>query len=127
MTEVLPTLKKLERRQQDMVLTYEDEAEYTVSTTCVCMPVPSALMRNEDDAAEPSSNQEASCEASPHVGKYALAFEWIQGCSSGIYRFERIYDLAIVGTPTAANLTFTAHGRNAFLAGRLTTLLMKGA
>jgi DUF971 family protein len=28
------------------------------------------------------------------VGKYALAFEWNQGCSSGIYRFERIWALA---------------------------------
>ena len=28
------------------------------------------------------------------VGKYALAFDWKNGCSSGIYRFERIWALA---------------------------------
>ena len=31
MSDVLPTLKKLERRQQDMVLTYDDASEYTVT------------------------------------------------------------------------------------------------
>ena len=41
MTEVLPTLKKLERRQQDMVLTYEDETEYTVSYDCLLYTSPS--------------------------------------------------------------------------------------
>ena len=28
------------------------------------------------------------------IGKYALAFDWTHGCSSGIYRFERIWALA---------------------------------
>ncbi|GIR76673.1 MAG: hypothetical protein CM15mP78_13720 [Candidatus Poseidoniales archaeon] len=31
MTDVLPVLKKLERRAQDMVLTYDDASEYTVT------------------------------------------------------------------------------------------------
>tara|TARA_Y100000766_G_scaffold99682_2_gene85053 strand:+ start:155 stop:508 length:354 start_codon:yes stop_codon:yes gene_type:complete len=101
MTEVLPTLKKLERRQQDMVLTYEEEAEYTVSYDDLRFACPCAKcspMRNEDDSSRSLRRQiEALPAEKPTVrtvGKYALAFEWIQGCSSGIYRFERIYDLA---------------------------------
>lgn len=101
MTEVLPTLKKLERRQQDMVLTYENETEYTVSYDDLRFSCPCAKcspMRNEDDSSRSLRRQVEALPAEKPtvrtVGKYALAFEWIQGCSSGIYRFERIYDLA---------------------------------
>ena len=31
MPDTLPTLKKLERRTQDMVLTYDDDSQYTVT------------------------------------------------------------------------------------------------
>ena len=52
MSDVLPTLKKLERRQQDMVLTYDDASEYTVSYDDLRHACPCAKcspMRNEDD------------------------------------------------------------------------------
>ena len=98
MTEVLPTLKKLERRAQDMVLTYDNGSDYTVTYDDVRHACPCAKcspMRNEDDTSRTLRRQiEALPSEKPTVrtvGKYALAFEWKQGCSSGIYRFERIY------------------------------------
>ena len=101
MTEVLPTLKRLERRAQDMVLTYEDETSFTVTYDDLRHACPCAKcspMRNEDDTSRTLRRQiEALPAEKPTVrtvGKYALSFEWAQGCSSGIYRFERIYDLA---------------------------------
>lgn len=101
MSEILPSLKKLERRQQDMVLTYENADEFTVSYDDLRFACPCAKcspMRNQDDSSRSLRRQiEALPAEKPTVrtiGKYALAFQWIQGCSSGIYRFERIYDLA---------------------------------
>ena len=52
MTDVLPVLKKLERRAQDMVLTYDDASEYTVTYDDLRHACPCAKcspMRNEDD------------------------------------------------------------------------------
>jgi len=97
----LPTLKRLERQQQDMVLTYDDDSEYTVSYDDLRHACPCAKcspMRNADETSRTLRRQvEALPSEKPTVrtvGKYALAFEWKQGCSSGIFRFERIYDLA---------------------------------
>ena len=101
MSEILPTLKKLERRPQDMVLTYDNGSEFTVSYDDLRHACPCAKcspMRNEDETSRTLRRQiEALPAEKPSVrtvGKYALAFDWQQGCSSGIYRFERMYDLA---------------------------------
>jgi len=101
MSEPLPTLKKLERRTSDMVLTYDDDSTFTVSYDDVrhaCPCAKGAPMRNEDDTSRTLRRQVEALPAEKPtvktVGKYALSFEWQQGCSSGIYRFERIYDLA---------------------------------
>ncbi|MBL6732977.1 MAG: DUF971 domain-containing protein [Candidatus Poseidonia sp.] len=106
MAEPLPTLKKLERRTQDMVLTYDDGNTYTVTYddlrhACPCAKC--APMRNEDDTSRTLRRQiEALPAEKPTVrtvGKYAISFEWLQGCSSGIYRFERLHDLALRRDP----------------------------
>tara|TARA_Y200000002_G_C22624211_1_gene639545 strand:- start:1017 stop:1370 length:354 start_codon:yes stop_codon:yes gene_type:complete len=101
MGDVLPVLKKLERLQQEMVLTYDNEANFTVSYDDLRHACPCAKcspLRNEDDSSRVLRRQiEALPAEKPTVrtvGKYALAFEWQKGCSAGIYRFERLYDLA---------------------------------
>ena len=101
MSDTLPTLKKLERKAQAMELTYDDETSYTVSYDDLRHACPCAKcspMRNEDETSRTLRRQiEALPAEKPTVrtvGKYALAFEWQQGCSSGIYRFERIWALA---------------------------------
>ena len=106
MTDVLPALKKLERRQQDMVLTYEDDTTYTVTYDDLRHACPCAKcspMRNEDDSSRTLRRQiEALPAERPTVrtvGKYALACDWQQGWSSGIYRFERLHDLALRRDP----------------------------
>ena len=53
MAETLPTLKKLERRKQDMILTYDDETTYTVTYDDLRYACPCAKcspLRNEDDS-----------------------------------------------------------------------------
>ncbi|MDP6199641.1 MAG: DUF971 domain-containing protein [Candidatus Poseidonia sp.] len=101
MSDTLPMLKKLERKAQAMELTYDDDTTYTVSYDDLRHACPCAKcspMRNEDESSRMLRRQiEALPAEKPTVrtvGKYALAFEWQQGCSSGIYRFERIHDLA---------------------------------
>jgi DUF971 family protein len=105
-SEVLPTLKKLERRVNDMVLSYDDETSYTVlyddlRHACPCAKC--SPMRNEEDTSRTLRRQVEALPAEKPtvrtVGKYALSFEWQHGCSSGIYRFERIYDLALRRDP----------------------------
>jgi DUF971 family protein len=105
-TETLPTMTKLERRAQDMALTYDDGTTHTVAYddlrhACPCAKC--APMRNEDNTSRTLRRQiEALPAEKPQVrtvGNYALAFEWQQGCSSGIFRFERIYDLALKRDP----------------------------
>ena len=53
-----------------------------------------ALERNDDESAKALLRQVESMAAEKPkvrtVGKYALAFEWVSGCSAGIYRFERL-------------------------------------
>ena len=65
MSDVLPTLKKLERRQQDMVLTYDDASEYTVSYDDLRHACPCAKcspMRNEDDTSRTLRRQLRPCQ-----------------------------------------------------------------
>ena len=101
MDQELPDLVRLERRKHDMLLSYVNETTFTVTYDDLRHACPCAKcspMRNEDDTSRTLRRQ---IEALPNekptvkkVGKYALSFEWQHGCSSGIYRFERIYDLA---------------------------------
>lgn len=106
MTSTLPKMTKLERRAQDMVLTYDDGTTHAVAYddlrhACPCAKC--APMRNEDNTSRTLRRQiEALPAEKPQVrtvGNYALAFEWQQGCSSGIFRFERIHDLALKRDP----------------------------
>ena len=96
----IPELIRLERRDADMHLTWEDGTEHVVTYhdlrhACPCAKC--APQRNEDDT---SLALRKSVESLPEekpsvrtVGNYALAFEWQHGCSSGIHRFERIWRL----------------------------------
>lgn len=100
MMSELPTLKRLERRKKDMVLTWEDGSEFTIDYhdlrhACPCAKC--APSRNDDES---SLTLRKQVEALPRekptvrtVGNYALVFEWENGCSSGIYRFERLHAL----------------------------------
>ena len=97
----MPELTRLERHDTNMSLTYSDGGEFTVSYddlrhACPCAKC--APLRNEDETSKSLRRQvEAMPAEKPKVrtvGKYALAFEWDQGCSRGIYRFERIWALA---------------------------------
>ncbi|MDA7463651.1 DUF971 domain-containing protein [Candidatus Poseidonia alphae] len=101
MSTELPTLKKLERKTTEMVLSYNDDTTYVVSYDDLRHACPCAKcspMRNVDETSKTLRRQvEAHPPEKPQVrtiGKYALAFEWQTGCSSGIFRYERIFDLA---------------------------------
>ncbi len=96
-----PDLTRLERRDTDMQLTYSDGGEFTITYddlkhACPCAKC--APLRNDDGNSKTLRRQiEAMAPEKPQVrtvGKYALAFDWKNGCSSGIYRFERIWALA---------------------------------
>ena len=96
-----PELIRLERRDLDMLLTYESGDQFTVTYDDIRYSCPCAKcspLRNEDESSKSLRRQiEALSPEKPKVkpvGKYALAFEWDSGCSSGIYRFERIWVLA---------------------------------
>ncbi|MCH1541319.1 MAG: DUF971 domain-containing protein [Candidatus Poseidonia sp.] len=101
MSQSLPALKKLERKDTSMELTYEDGEQYTVAYDDLRHACPCAKCsphRNDDDSSRILRRQVEALPAEKptvrQVGKYALTFEWQQGCSSGIFRYERIYDLA---------------------------------
>ena len=96
-----PKMTRLERREVDVVLSYESEQNFVVSYDDIRHACPCAKcspLRN-DDASSKSLRREVESMAAEKpnvkpVGKYALSFEWTLGCSSGIYRFERIWALA---------------------------------
>ena len=102
MAEIMPKLTRLERRKSDLLLTYESGDELSVEYVdlrhaCPCAKC--APNRNEDqDSIDLRESLEKLANKKPKVvtvGNYALSFEWEdQGCSSGIYRFERIWALA---------------------------------
>ncbi|MAI09769.1 MAG: hypothetical protein CMA08_04225 [Euryarchaeota archaeon] len=102
MSNAVPALTRLERREVDLHLTYEDGSEYTVSYDDVrhaCPCAKCAPSRNLDETSKLLRRQvEALPPSKPTVrtvGNYALTFEWgDSGCSSGIYRFERLWALA---------------------------------
>ena len=96
----IPELKRLERRDFDMHLTWSDETEHEVTYddlrhACPCAKC--APQRNDDQS---SMVLRRNIEKLPRekltvrpVGNYALSFELTSGCSSGIHRFERIWRL----------------------------------
>jgi len=101
MSEEMPRLTRFERREVDVMLTYESGAEFTVTYDDLRHACPCAKcspLRNQDETSKTLRRQtEALPKEKPKVrtvGNYALGFEWVTGCSSGIYRFERIWDLA---------------------------------
>ena len=101
MSEEIPELRRLERLDTAMELTYHDGTTYTVTYDDLRYSCPCAKcspLRNEDESSmqlrrtiESLKSEKPSVRT---IGNYALAFEWTTGCSSGIYRFERIWDLA---------------------------------
>ena len=102
MSNAVPALTRLERREVDLHLTYEDGSEYTVSYDDVRYACPCAKCAPSRNLDETSKLLRRQVEALPpskptvrKVGNYALTFEWgDSGCSSGIYRFERLWALA---------------------------------
>ena len=96
-----PELIRLERNDTTMKLTYADGGEFVISYddlrhSCPCAKC--SPLRNEDESSRSLRRQIESLPAEKPkvrtIGKYALAFDWNKGCSSGIYRFERIWALA---------------------------------
>ena len=91
----IPELKRLERRDTDMHLTWSDGTEHEVTYDDLRHACPCANcgpQRNDD---ETSLLLRRTVEGLPRenpsvrtVGNYALSFEWNAGCSSGIHRFE---------------------------------------
>ena len=101
MTDEMPKMSRFERRELDALVTYADGSEFDITYdnlrhSCPCAKC--SPMRNEDESSKTLRRQvEALPKEKPKiriVGNYALGFEWTQGCSSGIFRFERIWDLA---------------------------------
>ena len=98
----IPNLVKLERRKDDLLLTYDNEDVYVVEyddQRHACPFAKCAPNRNDDESSlQLRQTVEALTSKKPKVvtvGNYALSFEWEDsGCSSGIYRFERIWALA---------------------------------
>ena len=96
----MPQLTRLERRDTDMVLDWDDGTNHTIPYDDLRHACPCAScspQRNED---ETSMMLRHTIENLPRekptvrtIGNYALSFEWVQGCSSGIYRFERLWKL----------------------------------
>lgn len=101
MSEEMPTMIRLERQDLDLKITYEDQSDFVVAYDDLRHACPCAKcspLRNQDESSKTLRRQvEALPNEKPKirkVGNYALGFEWIAGCSSGIYRFERIWLLA---------------------------------
>ncbi len=96
----IPKLRRLEREDTTFTMAWSDGTEHRVSYddlrhACPCANC--APKRNDEGT---SVSLRRSVEAIPKerpaittVGNYALQFEWTGGCSSGIYRFERLWAL----------------------------------
>ena len=102
----IPELKRLERGEDSMTLTWssgiENSIDYrTLRYWCPCAKC--GPRRDASDLAELLQNEVASLPQEKPivkpVGGYALHFEWVSGCSSGIYRFERIWSLSNAEDP----------------------------
>ena len=101
MSKEIPAMRRLERREVDMLVSYDDEKNFVITYDDLKHACPCAKcspQRNDYESSKSLRRQiESMAPEKPKVktiGKYALSFEWISGCSSGIYRFERIWALA---------------------------------
>ena len=96
----LPNLNRLERKDESMILTWSNEFEFelnyrTLLYWCPCAKC-SPSRDDEDTASELVSNIEKVSLKKPQVskvGRYALKFEFPEGCNSGIFTFERLFRL----------------------------------
>ena len=87
MTTDMPTMRRFERRDLDVVVSYDDDSEFTITYddlrhACPCAKCSQLL--NLDDTSKTLRRQvEALPKEKPKVrtvGNYALGFEWSQGC-----------------------------------------------
>jgi len=97
----IPKLVELERTEEDAILRWQDGSEHTISWNDIRYYCPCAKCApnrdDEDTAIELRRTVEACVSEKPMVraiGRYALTFEWSEGCSSGIHRFERLWEIA---------------------------------
>lgn len=94
-------LQRLERGDSAMELTWSDGSTNTVDYRTLRYWCPCAKCGPRRDAPNLAELLQEEVAALPlemptvkPVGGYALHFEWSRGCSSGIYRFERLWALA---------------------------------
>jgi DUF971 family protein len=97
----IPELQRLERRDSSMELTWTDGSTNTVDYRTLRYWCPCAKCGPRRDTPNLAELLQEEVAALPQemptakpVGGYALHFEWGTGCSSGIYRFERLWALA---------------------------------
>ena len=96
----LPRLKRLERKKESMLLTWSNGSNYELSYRnllywCPCAKC-SPLRDDEQSSLELTSSIELISFEKPQVekvGSYALKFDFSNGCSSGIFTFERLFHL----------------------------------
>jgi DUF971 family protein len=101
MSDKLPVMKRLERRDVDILVSYDNDQNFIITYDDIRYSCPCAKcspQRNNDESSKYLRREVESIAAEKPkvktVGKYAISFEWTSGCSSGIYRFERIWSLA---------------------------------
>ena len=99
-------LKRLERFEKELRLTWSDGTENKVTYADLRYWCPCAKCSPRRDSEELAANLNTEISSLRNdkpdvkkVGGYALHFEWSDGCSSGIYRFERLWDLALSNDP----------------------------
>lgn len=97
----IPSLVKLERKDSELELTWSDKTVNTIVYTELRYWCPCAKCGPRRDEKELDEQLRFEVNSLPTekpivkpVGGYALHFEWTSGCSSGIFRFERIYNIA---------------------------------
>ncbi len=99
-TNDLPKLNRLERKVENMLLSWSNGVEHNLSYRtllywCPCAKC-SPLRDDENTASELRSNIDKIILNKPQVnkvGSYALNFELPNACNSGIFTFERLYRL----------------------------------
>lgn len=106
----IPELIRLERRDVDIHLTWSDGTEHEVTYDDLRYACPCAKCGPQRNSDESSLILRSNVEKLPReiptvrpVGHYALSFEWVNGCSSGIHRFERIWRLGEKQDPDNGN------------------------
>lgn len=93
-------MTRIERRDTDMILDWDDGTQHVIGYDEVRHACPCASCSPQRNKDESSIELRRSVENLPRekptirpIGNYAISFEWNQGCSSGIYRFERLWKL----------------------------------